>query len=160
MKQLPILFILLTVFNCNSNSKDSISYGAKSSDETTDETTNETAQNHLTGKQLMESNCYVCHSLTASHDNRLAPPMEAIKRHYITEDTSKEAFIQDMQNWIKNPNEKDAKMYGAVKRFGVMPKAYYNDADITQIAAYLYDNDIEKPEWFDEHYKNTKKGGK
>ena len=37
-----------------------------------------------------------------------------------------------------------------------MPKAEYSDEDITQIADYIYDNDIESPEWFEEHYKNRK----
>src|SRR5690606_27182359 len=34
------------------------------------------------GKKLMEVHCYSCHHPTASEENRLAPPMIAIKQHY------------------------------------------------------------------------------
>lgn len=52
----------------------------------------------------------------------LAPPTQAIKRHYINEDTSNDEFISAMQEWIKNPKKQAVKMFSAVKRFGVMPK--------------------------------------
>src|SRR5690606_36017205 len=96
------------------------------------------------------------HSPTASIDDRIGPPMIAIKKHYLTEGISKEQFIEDIQNWIKNPNEEDAKMYGAVKKFGVMPKTPYPEETINQIADYMFDNDIEEPEWFDAHYNEER----
>ena len=105
------------------------------------------------GKKLMETYCFACHNPTASHDNRLAPPMIAIKKHYINSDTTKEEFVNSIQAWIKNPNEDDAKMYGAVQRFGVMPKAPFLNEDIEKIADYIYENDITQPEWFDAHFK-------
>ncbi|HIC33090.1 MAG TPA: DUF3365 domain-containing protein [Flavobacteriaceae bacterium] len=110
------------------------------------------ANNHP-GKKAMEKYCYVCHSPTASHDDRIAPPMVAIKKHYIDSDTSKEDFVAAMQAWIKNPNKEDAKMFGAVKRFGVMPKQSFPEEDIKQIAEYMFDFDIEQPEWFEDHFK-------
>ena len=108
------------------------------------------------GKKLMETNCYVCHSPSASHDDRIAPPMIAIKKHYINKDTSKDEFIYAMQAWIKNPNEKDAKMFGAVKRFGVMPKTPYPEETIKQIADYMFDFDIDQPEWFEDHFNEER----
>lgn len=110
------------------------------------------------GKKLLESNCYVCHSPTATEENRLAPPMIAIKEHYIYENTSKEVFIDDILQWIKDPTEENARMYGAVKRFGVMPKTPIPDETIKQIADYIFDNEIDQPEWFEEHFNN--RGGK
>ncbi len=111
------------------------------------------------GKKLMETHCYICHDATASEDRRLAPPMIAIKKRYIFKGTTKEEFISTMQEWIKNPNEKDAKMFGAVRRFGVMQKLPYPEQDIKQIADYMFDNKIEQPEWFDAHY-NQMRGNK
>ena len=104
----------------------------------------------------METNCFVCHSPSESHDNRIAPPMIAIKKHYINDDTSKDQFIAAMQAWIKNPNENDAKMYGAVKRFGVMPKTPFPETNIQQIADYIFDYDIEQPEQFENHFNEQK----
>ncbi|WP_372752631.1 c-type cytochrome [Mariniflexile sp.] len=109
------------------------------------------------GKKLMETYCYACHDATTTEDKRLAPPMIAIKNRYIFKSTTKAEFTDAMQNWIKNPNEKDAKMFGAVKRFGVMAKLPYPEDVISKISDYIYDNDIEQPEWFQEHY-NQKRG--
>ena len=113
------------------------------------------ANNHP-GKKLMETNCYVCHSPTASHDDRIGPPMIAIKKHYIEDETSKEQFIEDIQAWIKNPNEADAKMRGAVRRFGVMPKQAFPEETIEKIADYMFDFDIDQPEWFEDHFNEEK----
>ncbi|MBT8243993.1 MAG: c-type cytochrome [Winogradskyella sp.] len=147
---MKIIFIILVfvfgLLSCN-NSKNfsdisqEVSYSAKKSHP---------------GKTLMENKCYVCHSLTAAHDNRLAPPMIAVKKHYINDNTTKLEFTKSLKAWVKNPNGVDAKMFGAIRRFGVMPKAEYSDEVITQIADYIYDNDIESPKWFEEHYKNQK----
>lgn len=106
------------------------------------------------GKHLMEINCYVCHNPTASHDERVGPPMIAIKKHYLKEGMSKEAFINDIQNWIDNPTEENAKMFGAVNRFGVMPKQNFPKETITLIADYIYSNEIEQPDWFEDYYKS------
>jgi len=104
------------------------------------------------GKKLLETNCYVCHNPTTDHDSRIAPPMIAVKKHYISETTTKQEFISDMQEWIKNPTEEKARMFGAVRKFGVMPKTPYPEETIKQIADYIYDYDIEQPEWFEAHF--------
>ena len=109
------------------------------------------------GKKLMETYCYSCHSPTASHDERLGPPMEAVKRHYKTASTPKYEFINDIKLWINDPNEQNAKMYGAVRRFGVMPKQSFSEDTIVQIADYMYEYELEKPEWFSVHF-NDKMG--
>jgi len=108
------------------------------------------------GKKLLETYCYACHDATTTEDKRLAPPMIAIKRRYIFKDTTKDEFIADMQNWVKNPNEKGAKMFGAVKRFGVMQKLPYPDDVVKQIADYVYSSDIEQPEWFEAHFSQNR----
>lgn len=110
------------------------------------------------GKKLLETYCYACHNPTTSEDSRLAPPMIAIKKHYINSSTTKADFVNSIQAWIKNPNEEDAKMFGAVRRFGVMIKQPFAEDDIKLIADYMFDNDIEQPEWFEDHEKGSKMG--
>jgi cytochrome c553 len=143
MKKLVLLFFILTIiFSCNKSKNKAYT------------STNQTT--HITehpGKKLMEVNCYACHSLSASESSRIAPPMIAIKRRYINSTTTKSDFVANMQVWIKNPNENDAKMFGAVQRFKVMPKLPYPEKTIAQIAEYMYDFDIDKPDWFEAHYK-------
>ena len=98
------------------------------------------------GKKLLETYCYACHNPTTSHDNRLDPPMIAVKNHYIDNDTTKEDFIKFIQAWIKNPNKEDAKMFGAVRHFGVMVKQPFSEDDIKLIADYMFDHNLEQPE--------------
>ncbi|WP_338733514.1 c-type heme family protein [Mangrovimonas cancribranchiae] len=150
MKKIIILaFLSVVIFSCKNDTKNKMSALDKQLK----------AQSHP-GKKLMETNCYTCHSPSASHEDRIGPPMVAIKKHYIDSETSKEEFIKAMQEWIKNPNEEDAKMFGAVKRFGVMPKQHFPEETIQQIADYMYDFDIKQPEWFEDHFNEHKGQGK
>lgn len=138
------LFSLLSifVFSCNTKTKEP-NYSA----------VKDVANQRIhPGKKLMEANCYVCHSPSAGHDDRIGPPMIDIKNHYMEEGMTKEDFTQAIQNWIKNPTEESAKMKGAVERFGIMPKQAYPETTIQSIAEYLFDNDIEAPEWYNDHY--------
>lgn len=148
MKHILVTFTLfLLLLSCN-NSKKDISYAYKNEDDT---------QSTHPGKKLIETNCYVCHNPTASHDDRLAPPMIAVKKHYLIEGMSKQEFTNAIQNWIANPTEDNAKMYGAIRRFGVMPKQVFPEETIQLISEYMFDTDIEQPEWFEEHF-NSEKG--
>ena len=146
---LALTFFSILLFSCNNSKNKTYSAFDKAME----------ANNHP-GKKLMEINCYTCHSPSATEENRIGPPMIAIKKHYIDNQTSKAEFIDNMQAWIKNPNAKDAKMFGAVKRFGVMPKQSFPEATIEKIADYMFDFDIEQPEWFDDHYNNEHGKGK
>ena len=109
------------------------------------------------GKKLMETYCYVCHSPTQSHNERLAPPMIAVKQHYSVGEISKKEFVEQIQSWVGNPTEASARMYGAVRNFGVMPKTIYPGNTIELIADYMYEAEIEEPEWFQDHMKQNGK---
>lgn len=147
MKHYIFILSVLVFFGCKKN--DRPSYSSKK----------EVQQIHP-GKKLMENNCYVCHNPTTNQADRIGPPMVAIKKHYISKNTTKEQFIVSMQNWIKNPTIENSKMKGAVKRFGVMPKQHFSTETIKQISEYLFDNEIEKPKWFESHYNEEKGMGK
>lgn len=121
------------------------------------ESTTYTASNHP-GKKLMENQCYVCHNPTADHDGRIAPPMVAIKSHYKTDDISKEAFKNAIWHFVEKPAIEKSKMKGAVRRFNLMPYQAYNEKDIKLIADYMYDFEIDEPEWFKKHIEEESKG--
>lgn len=108
------------------------------------------------GFTLLENNCFVCHSPDAKMEVRLAPPMEAVKRHYINEETKEEDFTADFIKFINNPAEENTKMPGAVKKFGVMPKMSFSENELKAIAHYIYISKLEKPDWFDKHYQEEK----
>ncbi|NRR92491.1 DUF3365 domain-containing protein [Winogradskyella undariae] len=144
-----ILVLVLVSVSCNSNKKEENSYSK----------VNKIESDHP-GKKLMETNCYVCHSSTASETDRIGPPMIAIKRRYLRNEMTKEQFTASMQAWIKNPLEENAKMLGAVKRYGVMPKQHFPEETIAEISEYMFDFEIDQPEWFEEHYNKGNRNQK
>ncbi len=113
------------------------------------------------GKKLMETQCYVCHSPDAPEkEGRVAPPMIAIKAHYIAEETTKEEFLDDLWEFVRQPSEDKARMRGAIRRFGLMPYQAYKKEEVEKIGEYLFDYKIEEPAWFKEHWMQGHGEGK
>jgi cytochrome c553 len=108
------------------------------------------------GKTLVETNCYACHSPTAPLNGRLAPPMAAVKSHYIEDSTSFPDFTAELIRFVGKPSEGYTKMPGAVRRFGLMPQVQYPEEDLRAIAAYIYYADLEQPDWFEQHQLEEK----
>lgn len=112
------------------------------------------------GYTLLKNNCYACHSVTTkSHDEIIAPPMIAIKRRYKMNYNTKEEFVNAITNWALNPTKEHALMRGAVMQFNVMPKQPFIKDDLIKIADYMYDNELEKPEWFENHFNEQHPNG-
>jgi len=107
----------------------------------------------IRGEKLLSTYCYQCHDPKMSIDNNLAPPMIAIKNHYIIEETSKEAFRSDLLAWMSGPSAEKSKMLDAVEKYGLMNHQVYPDSVIIGIAEYLYDNEVEQPEWYEKHHE-------
>lgn len=111
------------------------------------------------GKKMMETQCFVCHSPTAAMDEMIAPPMAAVKAHYLLEDPSKGEFVQDIVSFVEDPSAHRSKMPGAIARFGLMPLQKFPENSVEKIAEYMYDYQIAEPEWFAEHWKAGPGGG-
>ena len=105
------------------------------------------------GKQMMETYCYQCHNPKTSKESMLAPPMVGVKKHYMTDSITKETFVADILAWMNGPKEENSKMPHALEKFGLMNHQVYPDSVIVSIAEYLYDNEIEKPEWYQKHHR-------
>ena len=147
LKQLVIFLLMVVFFSCKYSENEN----------TNQELVLKTKTIH-SGKKLMEVNCYVCHNPNTKHEDRIAPPMIAIKTHYLSDKTTKEEFIADIQEWIKKPSEETSRMPGAIRNYGLMPYAPYPEETIKQIAEYMFENDLEQPEWFQDHFNNKGKG--
>lgn len=125
---------------------------ATKKDYTAKDTVENSIQEPHPGKKLMETYCNACHSPSAAMEDRIAPPMIAVKMHYISENTSKEEFMKAFTSWMKEPTEEKSKMPGAIRKFGVMPYQPYTEDVVEKIGEYLYEYDIEQPEWFEDHF--------
>ena len=102
---------------------------------------------------LLKMYCYPCHNPSApSHDVILAPPLEAVKYRYKLSYPDKEAFVNAVTTMMLNPKKDKALMIGAVEQFGLMNATALSEEKIRTIAAYIYDTELEKPVWFQEHF--------
>ena len=110
------------------------------------------------GKELLEKECYSCHNPRAAQSEMIAPPMIAVKKHYLNDATSKDQFINLIVNWVKDPSEENSKMQGALRKFGTMPYQSFPEEMVVKIADYLYDNEIDAPDWFNGHMNMKAKG--
>ncbi len=107
------------------------------------------------GKQLYKTYCSACHGNTGGMDmsKRVAPPIIAVRMHYIGPHPDKASFVTAVANWVEKPNERKSLMFGAVRRFNIMPPVSVARKDAEKIASYIYDGDIEKPAGFDKHFE-------
>lgn len=139
------LFILGAAFACNkqNNSPEEVSMKAPV------ETVSYAADSTL---KLIEMYCYSCHNPASdSHDNIIAPPLAAVKLRYRRMYSDRRLFIDSMVSFLQKPTAAKAKMPGAVTRFGVMPAIYLPEKQVRNISAYLYDQKVQEPAWFQDH---------
>lgn len=47
-------------------------------------------------------------------------------------------------------------MPGAIEKFGSMPKMEFSEEDLRDISAYIFETELEAPEWFEEHYEQER----
>lgn len=106
------------------------------------------------GYKLVKLQCYTCHSPNVSENRSLAPPFAAIKKYYIKDNTTLEQFTEELTSFVQMPKDENVKIPGAQARYGKMARIMLGDEDLAAIAYYLYNNEIEKPDWYGEEYLN------
>lgn len=150
MKYITLLVLSIIIVSCKNTEKQ---------DHLTAYMESKNLQNVHPGKKLMETYCYVCHNPNMPENGtRIAPPMAGIKFHYINDNTTKEQFISDVVAFTNNPTADNARLFGAVRKFGVMPKQQFPEGVVEKIADYMFDHDIEEPDWFQDHVKGEGNG--
>lgn len=143
LKLLPVV-LFLTFISC----------GEKSESAKTNQAEVNTVEVDLVkAKQLLTTSCYVCHSPTAPENSRLAPPMEAVKRRYLSTYPEKEVFIEKLSTFVTAPKEENAIMFGAVTQYNLMTPMPFPEDDLKAIAEYIFTEQLEYPDWFDAHYE-------
>lgn len=109
------------------------------------------------GESLIVTNCYSCHSTDAPLNGRLAPPMVAVRSHYLSDTSSLTGFTDQLVRFVQRPNPDYSKMPGARRRFGLMPALPLPDEELEAIAAFIFYTDLDAPEWFEAHQKEEQK---
>jgi cytochrome c553 len=138
MKQKITITSLLAIF---------ILLGVSCSDTSWDKKNNIPEQEMAEGFALVQTYCSACHTALSNSTIRVAPAFQAVKRQYITSNTTQEEFIQALIDFYKDPSLESSKMPRAVKRFGIMPKQEIEEAKLSKIAVFLYNADLTDSKW-------------
>ena len=111
------------------------------------------------GYDLLKAKCYVCHNPNStSQEAIIAPPMSAIKKRYSRLYNTKEEFVHEVTDWALNPVDENAIMRGAVEQFNTMPKQVFDKEELQKIATYMFENELEQPEWCEDHEEQMHRG--
>lgn len=114
------------------------------------------AQNDIKqGAHLYKHYCSTCHGLKGGMDmrQRVAPPIAAVRFHYIGAYPDKTSFVAAVTDWVAKQDENKSMMRGAIRRFNIMPPIAVSQEDAEKIAHYIYAGELDKPAGFDEHVK-------
>jgi Spy/CpxP family protein refolding chaperone len=109
---------------------------------------------HEAGEQLFKTYCTVCHGASVGGmdmSKRVAPPIAAVRLHYIDTYPDEASFVQAVSGWVEKQDESKSLMRGAINKFKIMPPITVPKEDAKKIAAFIYSGGIEKPEGFEKH---------
>ncbi|NOQ89315.1 MAG: c-type cytochrome [Gammaproteobacteria bacterium] len=107
------------------------------------------------GRQLYKTYCSACHGASGGMDmnKRVAPPIIAVRMHYIGSYPDEMSFVAAVADWVEQPDTSNSLMRGAIRKFNIMPPVSVAREDVQKIAAYIYQGNIDKPTGFDEHFE-------
>jgi len=99
------------------------------------------------GKNIVQTVCITCHDPKNSKTDRIAPPLELVKRNYLMQTSNEDEFIRMISAFILTPTEEAAKLHNDVDEFGLMDPLGYSEKDLQSVALYLYRTELERPDW-------------
>ncbi len=111
------------------------------------------------GENLYKQHCATCHGATVAGQRRIAPPIFAVKNHYLSVHDEELTFVDAINAWVANPAEEKSLMKGAIRHFNLMPKIAVDESDVTKIAEYIFSGAVGIPEAYKKHYQQNH-GGK
>lgn len=152
VKSLFFLVFAAVIFSCGTSSNSNVESSSMLAEDSLEHSEIVPLDTVSEDYILLKNQCLICHGGAPSHDKLIAPPMAAVKWRYSKQHNNKEGFVNGIVAWGLNPNADKALMRGAVKEFNVMPKPATKEEDLRTIAAFIYDNELEQPEWFEEHF--------
>ena len=114
-------------------------------------------QQHQSGEKLFKTYCIVCHGAKVGGmdmNKRIAPPIAAVRMHYIDRYPDQASFVTAISGWLEKQDESKSLMRGAINKFKIMPPIVVPKADAKKIANYLYAGKIEEPKGFRQHVED------
>ena len=97
-----------------------------------------TVADQLSGEQLYQRNCEVCHSMHPPA--KTAPPIVRLASRYRMLYGNKEDAVNAMVSFMKTPDaSKSVLMPRVIERFGLMPAMSLPDEELEKVAGWLWD---------------------
>lgn len=96
---------------------------------------------------LLHQYCFNCHTNTPRGPKRIAPPFRMVKEHYLSSFPTEDEFVEAMASFVSKPIAEHSLMPGAIKNFGLMPPLGLPEEDLRDIARYIFNADLTKPDW-------------
>ena len=100
-------------------------------------------------KEILTTVCQSCHHPSAAPNDRFAPPLQVAKLNYLALSNDKAEFVELWSDFILAPSPEKAKLHSDVDEFGMMDPLGYSEDQIRSIAIFVYDNELERPDWLE-----------
>lgn len=114
------------------------------------------ALNMQTGKTIVESVCINCHDPEASVQDRIAPPLEIVKRNYLSVTETEREFITKITSFIMYPSVEEARLHSDIDEFGLMDPLGLSKEEVQSVAMYIYRTELDHPDWIRSENKPKK----
>ena len=135
-----LVFVLLLSAGCNRDMETStFSLPAPVPDKSIKTVSDQPARD---GKVIF-STCNACHN--AELDPPLAPPMFGVQKRYKKAFPDRQEFVQRMVDFVQNPTMDKVIMKRPAMKLGLMPAQKLPEAELQQVAAYIYDETFAPP---------------
>lgn len=138
-----IVMLLIGLISCNTNQKKKEKLIVE--DVSLNGGVAQNMQSDSKGYELMKQKCYICHFEKpdpSKRDQMIAPPMLRVQEHYKPTYPNKDEFVAAIMDIVTNPSEEKTLMPGAVRKFQLMPKLNYDEAELHLIAETMYEYDF------------------
>lgn len=111
------------------------------------------------GKHLFKTYCDACHGMAGGMNmrQRIAPPVAAVRMHYIGHYPDKTSFVNAVTGWVAHQDPRKSLMRGAIRRFNIMPPVPVKKEDAIKIASYIYEGKLDMPAGMVEHVQQEHK---
>ncbi len=117
------------------------------------------ASDNEEAEHLFKIYCDVCHGMTGGMNmaKRVAPPIAAVRMHYIGRHPDKKSFIKAISGWVAKQDPGKSLMRGAIRRFNIMPPVPVSKEHAMKIADYIYEGKLQQPAGMQEHVRQQHK---
>lgn len=102
----------------------------------------------------MSTYCQTCHGVGKFEiDEMLAPPLWAVRAHYLGAYPEPEAFVDAMATFIIEPQQETSRMPLAVADYGLKAPISMDEEKIRAVVWAIYAGQVEKPSWSRDYEK-------